>query len=163
MQGVKRIEGIFKNGVMYEAPRSVVQIYGDKRESGAPRCGGDTAPQGCFGDGVVAQEIQDEDKSVPSFGVVAAKAHGNNSQPDNGKCLIRAVVSKFFVGADAEKSQEKRKEDILISWVEGYPFACEVERYLRYQGEQKEVPSVVNAAVRVGATFHEKEAKNGEG
>ena len=161
MSRVECVEKVFGNRSLDEAASPIVHGDGNEGQTRYPAHGQNDAADGSPENVMMAQQIHQQDEADAAGAIVGTNKDAEN---DNGKepggqpgtaCPALLPPMDYAKGKVAEKEGE---EHVLAPSIEMTTMG-QVEGYLGYQGEDKEIPTVFPSVVGMQESFYYEEAE----
>ena len=113
MDWIKPVKEIFCCFSADEASFSIVQVNGQKGETGSPFIVKPAASEDCLAWLVVSHIIHDQQEDISPPSIVCFQKNGNNKQPQDAEKLYRRSGLEIFDGTKGQISEKKHEKHIL--------------------------------------------------
>ena len=113
MDWIKPVKEIFRRFSADKSPLPIVQVNGQKGETGSPFIVKPAASKDRLPGLIVSHIVHDQEKNISPPSVICFQKNGNNKQYQDTEKLYQALILKIFDGTKRQVSQEKREKHIL--------------------------------------------------
>ena len=113
MDWIKPVKEIFRRFSVDKSPLPIVQVNGQKGETGSPFIVKPAASKDRLSGLIVSHIVHDQEKNISPPSIVCFQKNGNNKQSQDAEKLHRRSGLEIFDGTKGQISEEKREKHIL--------------------------------------------------
>ena len=113
MDWIKPVKEIFRRFSADKSPLPIVQVNGQKGETGSPFIVKPAASKDRLPGLIVSHIVHDQQENIPPPSIVCFQKNGNNKQSQDAEKLHRRSGLEIFDGTKGQISEEKREKHIL--------------------------------------------------